>query len=683
MADPFVSTNPNPDTRTSAQEVFKRMYDIASRELANLGTAEAIDREAYRIAEEAKRHYEWSTTQKQPPDTPAQALRGAYTGTLGWVRQAAQKNGVSIVSTDEQLQAELDTIAQPSSIPPGTQAGAPAAVPGGDPTGGQGAVTRDDVKQATDVYRGNIQQGQDLYGELLKNPVNTPNARNVGRKIVGYQPKFGPDGKPVWKIDPATGKPLIDPNAPGAGPDGGLVQEMEPVYGDFQGVQQRNVTAAQQGAFTPVTAGSVTAGTVGARDVGATVAGAIDPLTAALQERTAVQGADVAGLQEIAAGRGPAALAAALRDRQAVQRMAQVAGGAAAQARGSERRGARALGLLQGGEAALQMHDQSQIRAQDAATAATTEIARIDQTTKNLQAQLDAARRANDQNAINTINAQLAQLKAQRDEFNARLVTETDTGNADRTLTADTTNVANRLTADRSNADRDLTAATTNQGAQTSRDQFNAGQTNTVAAQNADRGVTVDTTNIREERAGIEAGSAQDVAQTDLRIKIQKAREDSARGLLDEAQRQELIRQAREGLRIAQEQLKLAKDEASRKAKQDEINGWLALLQAATTIGTSVATSDVRAKERIEKIDRKELGKLTSAVSDSLSTWRYKKGEGLGSKEHAGVLAQSIEKTKLGKAAVSEGEGGRKQVNYAVLATLLAAAALERKKARS
>ena len=40
---------------------------------------------------------------------------------------------------------------------------------------------------------------------------------------------------------------------------------------------------------------------------------------------------------------------------------------------------------------------------------------------------------------------------------------------------------------------------------------------------------------------------------------------------------------------------------------------------------------------------------LAEACEKSLSTYRYKKGEGKGDDEHASAMAQSIRKTKLGK----------------------------------
>lgn len=437
---------------------------------------------------------------------------------------------------------------------------------------------------------------------------------------------------------PAYPDGVAPPDAGGALPGGGAGMitgpEVKEAYGQYQeGVRKGNETydairgnptddPNAAGTFKPV------------------VAGVVDPqqvaraerLTAALQGRTTVAQTDTRDLQASAQGTGAAQLAQALRDKAAIGRMAQVGGGLAAQARGSERRGARALGIVQGSEQAANMLDASAAREMEGRLAAQTKVAEIDASTKQLQAQLDQARAAGDQNAINTIQAKMAELDQQRSIFNV-------------------------------------------------------GEANKAATGNVDRAASVATSNNAQGLAANVAGSEQSVKQAELRLKIQDAVEKSAQGLLNEAQRQELIDQARTKLDQAQQEINEMRRRNMRQeqleSKQQEINGWLALLQTATSIGTAVVTktSDRRAKTDIKPVKDRDLMALAEACEKSLSTYRYKKGEGKGDDEHASAMAQSIRKTKLGKKyVVQDGDSDRLLVRQADLAMALSIAALKRAK---
>ena len=100
------------------------------------------------------------------------------------------------------------------------------------------------------------------------------------------------------------------------------------------------------------------------------------------------------------------------------------------------------------------------------------------------------------------------------------------------------------------------------------------------------------------------------------------------------------------------------------------------LIGAGGAIGSSAVTafSDERVKEDIRPIsddDLMDFARKVHAVS-----FRYKPGtEDGGAEQHAGVLAQDLEKTRIGKSLVSEDPNGIRQVDYMGLTGLLAAAA--------
>jgi hypothetical protein len=374
-------------------------------------------------------------------------------------------------------------------------------------------------------------------------------------------------------------------------------------------------------------------------------------LQAEMERRTAVQGAtlqtgqadqaraqqqqNIKDLQATAQGAGAGQQAANARLQLALQRSSQLASGMAAQARGSERRGLRREAGIQAGERNLEgalgleaqaaqerMAAQGQLGQQLQATR-TTDVdiaakkADLDAQKKTLQAQLDAARAANDQNAVNTLNQKMAELDQRTREVNAQA---------------------------------------TNAAQARQEDQAFQGQKLDI-----DRGLEV--SKLTEE---------QRVANERLKLDASKAAQDAAQGLLTENARQEQ-------LAFARQQLQQAKDQADRQFWGQLITS---LLSGVATVGASAATatSDVRMKENIEPVRSSDLSALAKAVRSSLATWTYKQGRGEPEGEKAGPMAQDLEKTRLGRTVLSEREDGVKQVNYAQLATLLAAATVKARK---
>lgn len=83
-------------------------------------------------------------------------------------------------------------------------------------------------------------------------------------------------------------------------------------------------------------------------------------------------------------------------------------------------------------------------------------------------------------------------------------------------------------------------------------------------------------------------------------------------------------------------------------------------------IGSSIASalSDEECKKDIDKNVNSEVKNFLNAIKGS--TYKYKKDAPVkdGEKKHLGVMAQNLEKTKLGKSMVEEGPKGNKQINF-------------------
>jgi hypothetical protein len=355
--------------------------------------------------------------------------------------------------------------------------------------------------------------------------------------------------------------------------------------------------------------------------------------TAQADQARAQQQSNITDLQATAQGAGAGQQAAAARLKLALSRSSELASGMAAQARGSERRGARRENMIAAGQRNLEGNialeaqsaqerqaAQGQLGQQLQATR-TTDVdvaakrADLDAQKKTLQAQLDAARATNDANAINSLTTKMAEIDQRTREVNAAA-----------------TNVAQGRKEDQA-----------------------------FEGQQADIQRGLDVSKLTEE---------QRVANERLKLDASKAAQDAAQGLLTENARQEQ-------LALARQELANAKDQADRQFWGNLISS---LLSGGAAVAAAKVTSDVRMKENIKPVSNADLGALAQAVRSSLATWNYKKDRGEPEGEKAGPMAQDLEKTRLGKTVVSEREDGVKQVDYAQLATLLAAATVKERK---
>lgn len=443
--------------------------------------------------------------------------------------------------------------------------------------GGLNLLTPEGVKSAQQVYLDAVKQGRDLYGDVGSGPTQ-PRPTDIA----------------------ASGKVLFDPIT-------GQKVEAQP---DIQVFERQGARVESTD-----TSGLAAAGNVNIQP-GQVVAGNVTPeqmaqsqrLNAALQQGTTVQGADTTKLQEIEAGQGAIQQQTAALLRLSSQRDAERKAGLVAQARGNQRAGA----LRQALRDKTNLETEDRIVAQQTAQqlAATNKLADLDQQKKQLQAQLDAAKASNDQNEINSIQTKMAELDQQREQVNAQLRQQASEGNVNRQVEAQKFNIGTDVDVKKFAAGQKLQAETSiaqltqqkniaqsqlddamlsgNQQAINAAKMKKADIDAQIAAENARLAQDADKTNLGtsvdvQKFTTDTALRAQDqqekqrVADADMRIRAQKALEDSAKGLLTEDQRQQELAFAKQRLRMAEQELQIAiqrNDREAQKAAQERIGFW-------------------------------------------------------------------------------------------------------------
>jgi hypothetical protein len=392
---------------------------------------------------------------------------------------------------------------------------------------------------------------------------------------------------------------------------GGTIREVDPLTA--QQIQARNVAAPALGSAAQAQAQRVANTQIELADANA----ARDRQLGALGT-----------IEQEAAGTGLGAELANARVRSALERINQQAMGAANQARGAERAGARREAMLQGGQLGLQaalaaeeQALQARLGAQTAALQGAGQVRAGDVELATRQAELNAQRR--------TLDAQLATAVSQG---NAQEVNRLKQAKADLELRAGQGNQAANLQAQQANQTANLTAQAKTQelglerdvqSAQSQRqdqDLRNTGQTNAV---NAGTSAT---------QASTQAGTAANTALTERE-----------------------------------------------KAKALERAGTLGAISA---VGSALATSDARAKRDIKPENPEDTGTFLDALR--AVSYRYKSDSGDHPLRH-GVLAQDLEKSEIGRSTVYTAPDGTKMVDPTALTLALAAAVadqLPRRKAR-
>jgi hypothetical protein len=309
---------------------------------------------------------------------------------------------------------------------------------------------------------------------------------------------------------------------------------------DGKGVYDRIL--AKTGQPDPSSIGFFEGNRVRSEDISAsTVGGPSRNLTGVLQDGTTVEATEVADLQATARGQGAGQQAAAARYMQMLQQQGQTTNAAIQAQRGAERKGLRRAEILAGAERGLQAGGK--IAEIDAATslAAQGQVAAFDEKRKSKQAELDAARRSGDAERIQRAEKDMLDVETEIKKFNAQ-----------QTQTANTGNVQRAQDAQGKNLDAGLSAI---------KDDFNTWkQTNELALQ------------------------------------AQKALEESARGLLNEDQRQQTLTMARKQLAQADAEFEYLK---SRNARAEELNAanqrrqfWGTMVTTLVAAGVTLASGN-------------------------------------------------------------------------------------------
>jgi hypothetical protein len=414
-----------------------------------------------------------------------------------------------------------------------------------------------------------------------------------------------------------------------------------------------------------------------------------------------LQTGSLAGLQELAEGKGPAAELEKARLDSALARVSDEAYAAANASRGAGKGAARlqtALALVgEGGKAALAARENalaSQIaargqvvqaaqgvRAQDIDFAG--QAAQLEQQANNLQAQIEAARQLGNAAEVNRLTSQQATLKQQAQEFNAQAQNQRAAQQASMGLQAAEGNAGRESQRNISQAGMTLQASEGNAGREAGRNsqqagltadalKFGAGATNDASQAQAGRQQQANVTN---------AGNTIQVQTTNAgnQLATDKARADSTQGAFAATtQAQGTAGQtAAAGLGAQSDAIKAtvaAEDAANKKKAADREFLMEAGAKAATVL------SDERSKQNVAEITPNALDGFAEAIARKIKTWEYKPGEGPPG-VHAGPMAQDVEDAgPLGEALVHYGDDGRKYIDQDSIGNLLLAAALRSKK---
>ena len=134
---------------------------------------------------------------------------------------------------------------------------------------------------------------------------------------------------------------------------------------------------------------------------------------------------------------------------------------------------------------------------------------------------------------------------------------------------------------------------------------------------------------------------------------------------LEQAQQQANISMAEYATGSAADQYAAGQGHAISQQNADTSSASAAIqgLGTVASIGSGVAStaSDVRAKKNVSSADKDVTDFLKSLAA---KTWDYKNPQKHGAGRHLGVMAQDLEKSKMGKGMVKTGPDGVKMVQY-------------------
>lgn len=419
----------------------------------------------------------------------------------------------------------------------------------------------------------------------------------------------------------------------------------------------------------------------------------------------ALQTGGLAGLQELAEGKGPAAELEKARLDSAMARISDDALAAAGSLRGAGRGAGKLEAALQiareGGKAALAGREnalQSQIAARGQVVQAAQGVrgqdidfaakaADLDQQANNLEAQLDAARKLGNSQEINRLTALQGQLRQQAKEANAQAINRRAEVQGEMTFKADD-----------ANAGRTFQSGTDYAGRQDKASEFGAGAANTSAL---DYGRRLDDAASRSADRDLGAQKATGEFSLDAQkttgqqqLETDKARADTAQGAFQATTGAQAAAggTANQALGTQNDALK-TQVEATKASEADKAGDREFALEAGTAIATALGgpaagyaanqagkkKSDERAKQNIAEISPEALDGFAEAIARKIKTWEYKPGEGPPG-VHVGPMAQDLEEAgPLGDALVHE-MGGEKYIDQDSFANLMNLAAIRSKR---
>lgn len=275
-------------------------------------------------------------------------------------------------------------------------------------------------------------------------------------------------------------------------------------------------------------------------------------------------------------------------------------------------------------------------------------------------------------NDMNKYNTQVAQANAERAQQasaanaaagNARTMDE-----AQLRANVATGNVTRDMGGQEFNAGAQNTAAATNTAAQNARQSERAAGNTAVSAAN---------TAAINARGSERAAGQNKLGEFNATQTQAAAGANQAAGLQGNAQ--EINRQ--EGLagNAIQSQGQAVSGETAENTKPKGPSTGDRILGAVTTLGAGAlaAKSDERVKEDVSNVPDAAVERLASALKAKQFAYKGKYDDG---EDHAGFMAQDLEKDPLGKKFVSKDPEGVREVNYGQLASMLLAAAIRGKK---
>lgn len=205
--------------------------------------------------------------------------------------------------------------------------------------------------------------------------------------------------------------------------------------------------------------------------------------------------------------------------------------------------------------------------------------------------------------------------------------------------------------------------------------QFNAGAANTQGLQTQQLGEQTALANQQAQNQMLgqtqQLGAQTALANTQAQNQFQVQQDQMVQSLMDQgmtleqAQQQANIQMAEYASGAAADQYAASQGHAISQQNADTSSASAAIAGLSTAANIAGSIGSAASDERVKK-KKKSGDDDVSAFLKHLEakTWDYKNPEKHGYGRHLGVMAQDLEKSKMGKGMVEEGDDGVKMVNY-------------------